>query len=358
MNFDKLLSDLYYKYKNYDGVNELYRKAREYNKDIKKEDVSKWLKLQSTHQQTTVKEIKKREFLPIYSESHYAFQIDLTFFPKYKSQNKDNYVLFTAINVNTRYAYAYYAKNKEAETIIEMLNKFKHNALEIDNVTCDYGKEFIDKNVKKWFEENNIDVHYVKDDDHKNLGIINRFHRTLKEKLLKHFIANDTTKWIDIIDEIIKNYNNTRNRGIENFTPREASKPFIQSYLISKKREITDSINNVDNNETYKVGDKVLILNTNNIFSKMKAKYSDTIYTIIKIHNNSVDLESSDNIIRNVKKYYIKKIDEMQNFKPNINKTQVEKNYKVERLNKKIDVIPENIINEKRIRKPNSKYIQ
>ena len=90
----------------------------------------------------------------------------------------------------------------------------------------------------------------------------------------------------------------------------------------------------------------------------MKIKYSDVIYKIIKINNNSVDLESSDNIIRNVKKSTIKKVDDVQNYKPNINKKQVEKENKIERITKKIDVLPENIINEKRERKPNSKYIQ
>jgi len=355
MNFDKLLNDLYYKYKNYDGINELYKKAKALNKDIKKEDVSKWLKAQSTHQQTTIKEIKKVNYLPIYSESHYSFQIDLTFFPKYKSQNKDYYVLFTAINVNSRYAYAYYAKNKEASTIIDMLNKFKDNALEIDDITCDYGKEFIDKNVKKWFEDNDIKVFYVKDDNHTKLSIINRFHRTLKDKLLKHFIANDTTKWIDVIDEIIKNYNNTSNQGIENLTPREASKPFIQTYLINKKKEMTGEIKKTEVDD-FKINDNVLLLNNNNLFSKMKIKYSDVIYKIIKINKNSVDLESNDDIIRNVKKSNIKKFDEVQNYKPNINKKLVEKEHKVERINKKMDILPENIIIEKRVRKPITRF--
>ena len=61
---------------------------------------------------------------------------------------------------------------------------------------------------------------------------MNRFHRTLKEKLLKYFLAYDTVKWIDVIDKIIKSYNNTPNRGIFNYTPRQASKPVIQSYII------------------------------------------------------------------------------------------------------------------------------
>jgi len=236
-----------------------------------------------------------------------------------------------------------------------MLNKFKDNALEIDDITCDYGKEFIDKNVKKWFEDNDIKVFYVKDDNHTKLSIINRFHRTLKDKLLKHFIANDTTKWIDVIDEIIKNYNNTSNQGIENLTPREASKPFIQTYLINKKKEMTGEIKKTEVDD-FKINDNVLLLNNNNLFSKMKIKYSDVIYKIIKINKNSVDLESNDDIIRNVKKSNIKKVDEVQNYKPNINKKLVEKEHKVERINKKMDVLPENIITEKRVRKPITRY--
>jgi hypothetical protein len=47
--------------------------------------------------------IVKKEFLPIYSDAPYAFQIDLTFLPRYKKQNNNNSVLFTAININSRY---------------------------------------------------------------------------------------------------------------------------------------------------------------------------------------------------------------------------------------------------------------
>ena len=52
---DDFLNHVYYELKNFDGLNELYRKSKELNKNIKKDDVSKWLKSQSTHQQTTIK---------------------------------------------------------------------------------------------------------------------------------------------------------------------------------------------------------------------------------------------------------------------------------------------------------------
>ena len=46
-NQENLLTDLYYKQHNYDGISELYRKAKLIDKTIKKDFVSSWLKKQS-----------------------------------------------------------------------------------------------------------------------------------------------------------------------------------------------------------------------------------------------------------------------------------------------------------------------
>ena len=77
----------------------------------------------------------------------------------------------------------------------------------------DSGNEFKNKKCMSWFQDNNIKLFFVVGDSHK-LGIINRFHRILKEKILKYFIASGSTRWIDRIDKIIKNYNNTEIRTI------------------------------------------------------------------------------------------------------------------------------------------------
>ena len=361
MNTDeinKLLDFIYYKQKNFDGLNELYRKAKLANKLIKKDDVSKWLKEQDTHQQTTIDKVEEIKFKPIYSEGHYDFQIDLTFFPRYKYENRNYYVLFTAININSRYAYAYYAKNKEIDSIIKMLNDFLKNALIIENITCDKGSEFTNNEVKKWFNDNNINVFYVKDDDHRKLSIINRFHRTLKYKIVKLFTANDNGVWIDDIDSIIKNYNNTRNKGIYNYTPREASKPYIESLIIAKKREKTELIEETE--KVYKIGQKVRLLNDKKLFDKLKTKYDDKVYTIIKVNKNTLDVEDDKHIIKNVKKYnvkvienYVKKEVEIKNVPTRMKS---EKIYKEKNMLKKEDIKPENIIETKRVIKLVKKY--
>ena len=155
MTHEQLLNKLYYEDLNFIGVNPLYTLAKKHDKTITKEFVSNWLKSQSTQQQTT-KMVKKKEYKPIYSEDYYAYQIDLTFLNKYKNSNDGIYVLFTAININSRYAYAYYGKNKETTTILQFLEKFKKQSKEIHNITADSGSEFKNKQCTQWFQENNI----------------------------------------------------------------------------------------------------------------------------------------------------------------------------------------------------------
>jgi len=77
---NKLLDRVYYQEHNYDGINELYRKAKLINKNIIKEGFSKWLKNQDVHQQANFNKIEILNFKPIYTDGMYDFQIDLTFF--------------------------------------------------------------------------------------------------------------------------------------------------------------------------------------------------------------------------------------------------------------------------------------
>lgn len=324
MSYEQLLDTLYYKEHNYDSINELYRKAKERDKSIPKSIVKEWLNNQATKQQTS-QEIKKKIYKPIYSESHYSFQIDLTFLPQYKRSNDGISVLFTAINVNSRFAYVYFNKYKNAKEVIKMLDEFQKNAIEIDAISGDLDSAFTSKECTKWFQKNNIKTFFYKSDSHK-LGKINRFHRTLKNKILKYFTASGNTRWIDVIDKIVLNYNNTKNSSI-NFTPKEASKPFIQTQIISNDREKTNEFKEIE----LKVGDRCRLLKSKTQFGKMQTNYSQEIYTVIKVNKNTVDIQYDNNILNKIKKSNILIIKNSFNEKVNVNKAIDEKESKIQR---------------------------
>jgi len=342
MTDEELLNDLYYVKKNYDGVEALYKKSKVIHPSITKSFVSEWLKKQQSNQ-VTYKKIGKKTFLPIYSEIPYAFQIDLTFFPRYVKQNKGFEVLFTAINVNTRFVYAYYSKNKTGSVILDMLKDMEKKTI-INSISCDFGSEFNNRDFLYYCEKNDIEVYLIKNDSHK-LGIVNRFHRTLKEKLTKHFISTDSVNWVDVIDEIIYNYNHSVNRGI-GIEPYRINNA-IEHEIIMRKIAETEKLKN----DIFEVNDKVRIINKNVLFQdKMLAKYSNSLFTVIKVKKNSCIVEKNGEEIE-VKNDQLLKVKSIDNEKEIVEIPKILKEKKIENKLKRAEVEPSLILREKRVTK-------
>ena len=53
--------------------------------------------------------------------------------------------------------------------------------------------------------------------------MIERFNRTIKEKMFKYFSANNTRKYVDVLDLLVEQYNNAIHSLIK-MTPVEASR--------------------------------------------------------------------------------------------------------------------------------------
>jgi len=349
MRTDKeYLEYLYYTKHNYGGIDQLYKKAKEARPEIRKEFVREWLNDQKSYQLVKPEKVGiKKDFLPIYSEKRYSFQIDLTFFPRYKEYNRKYYVLFTAINVNTRFAYAYYSKNKRGSTIMKFLKKMADKTV-ISSITCDEGSEFNNSEFLDYCDKNNINIFFVKDDSHK-LGIINRFHRTIKDKLKQYFVG-DNLKWIDVIDDIITNYNNTVNRGI-GYAPIKVTDA-IETSLINEKREITDKFRK-ENVPEFKVGDKIRVLRKRKTFEdKSLPKYQDLVFKVIGVKNNSLNIIAPDGTEYNTKKKYCFVINPDTEIYPHKESKMIAvgKENKVKRILKNESILKSNIIEGKRTR--------
>ena len=78
----------------------------------------------------------------------------------------------------------------------------------------DKGKEFYNKDVKKL-------VSLYSTENEEKSCVIERFNRTIKEKMFKYFSANNTRKYIDVLELLVDQYNNTIHSSIK-MTPIEA----------------------------------------------------------------------------------------------------------------------------------------
>ena len=78
------------------------------------------------------------------------------------------------------------------------------------------GREFYNKDVQKLVEL------YSTENEEKSC-VIERFNRTINEKMFKYFSANNTRKYVDVLDLLVDQYNNAIHSSIK-MTSKEASR--------------------------------------------------------------------------------------------------------------------------------------
>ena len=92
----------------------------------------------------------------------------------------------------------------------------------------DKGKEFYNKSMKELLEKNNVELYSTETGE--KSSIVERWNRTIKRNVWKYFSANNTMKYIDILPNLIKKYNNTYHRSIK-CTPALARAPLSYQHV-------------------------------------------------------------------------------------------------------------------------------
>jgi len=249
------------------------------------------------------KKINKKELFPIYGKdpNKNYIQADLAFIPKYKKQNRGYAVILTGININTRKAYAYGLKSKtvkdknnknteSAEGIISAIKKLINDS-HMNVLTTDNGSEFTNKIIKKLLEDRKIEHYLNEPEDHSTMGMIERFNRTIKYKLELYFKSKDTVNWINQLDNIVENYNETRNVGnIDKAAPNDMNEDKILRNILLKRNILTKILSKID----IKPGDKVRIKIKTKTFNKESQRWSTKVYKVKKMEGLSYVIEDGN----------------------------------------------------------------
>jgi len=277
---EELLTDLYYNPKTgFNSKDKLYRRAKELDDNITGKIVKEFLDRQATAQIT--KQVKKQKvFNTIISPSvKNNYQMDIFVLP-HPNLNQGFKYLLTCIDVYSRFAFVEKLKSKEGIKVLEVFKKMMSEEGNPKNLNVDEGSEFIYTPFRKYCEDNDITLWYSnKDQDNKN-SIIERFHRTLRNYLLRYEVATGKS-YIDDLDYIIDNYNNTYHVTIKN-KPIDV---WEEKTTPKQKIKVLDM--------QFEVGESVRHLNKKKVFDKNSsiANYTKKVYTISNIDNQSIYLD-------------------------------------------------------------------
>lgn len=341
---------------NYPSVDKLYKILKsEGNNDITRKDIKNFLEKNEVQQLKESKESKLKDGHIIAVSPNVQYQLDIYYMMKYHKKNKGFKYILALIDIFTRQVYVEKMKTKEVDEVIKSLDKLFQKSGYPFVITSDSDSTFLSDECQAYFKKHEINHNTVPIGDHKSLGLIDRFARTLKTILHKRFLIHNTTNWIDVIDTIVDQYNNTPHSGIDDIAPNDATLPDNLSKIVELNNEKREDITTFKND--FEVGDKVRIKITDPFHKKTEGIWSDEIYTIKKVFGKTVILDN-DMIKRYDTLLKVHDDDDINviNQKSNPIK-QAKKDYKNELFNKREDLDEDNIIKEKRIINKPKRYL-
>lgn len=253
-----------------------------------------------------------------------CYQIDVILFPQYLKKRNGTNKFLVLIEILSRKAYVYPIKSNKMSVILEAYEEFiedvggKVLSVEGDN-------EFNNKAFLAYNEELEIIVNTdIAKDDHitkfgNKLGIVDAFVKNLKNRVRLYMETNDTLKFIDVLDDIVKNYNETPHSSLNDESPIDAKKDPV---LLTKIRmENAEHNTDVSKKITLKVGDHVRVVVGKKVFEKAKATFSKEIHEILEKVGNKYRVSDLSKLYKHYELLKVDKAKVIENKKTKVLKS-------------------------------------
>lgn len=210
----------------------------------------------------------------------HIWEADLLIMRAYSRQNKGFKYILNVIDCFSRYAWSIPLKDKTGKQVTEAFTEIlKSSRRKPELLHADRGKEFVNSTFLEFLKKQKIKMYHTFSTV--KAAMVERFNRTLNEKLKLHFEVNKNHNWLTLLPTLLQQYNEQDHHRSIGTTPSQVSR--------KNEKEIYDRLYSVKNfkvpKPTFKVGDRVRIITKNAIFSnKYEQKWSTEIFTITKVH--------------------------------------------------------------------------
>lgn len=272
-NANKLKETYYNPSTGYSSISDLVRKT-----SLPYIDIKRWLETQETYQKHKKINLKHHTRRVMSRGVNHQWQVDLVeMIPFAKVNNGFKYIL-TCIDIFSKYAIARPLKNKTAQAVTEAFKDILNQGRKPLLIQSDHGSEFISKKTQQLF--NSQGIRWFETYNLTKAQTVERFNKTLKDKLYMYFSANNTKRWVHVLEKFVTNYNNSYHSSIK-MTPTEASK---LKNAIKVGDNLYDDVREQTDTPAFEVGDRVRISKHKGKFRRgYLANFTSEVFVIDKI---------------------------------------------------------------------------
>lgn len=256
-------------------------------KKIGRKNVQKFLEEQDTH---TLHRTIKRKFLRRKTIARHVDEIWVADLVDVQAIQKDNFgfrYILTVVDILSRYAFAVPIKSKTGLNITNAFKKiFRKYKRKPEKLQTDKGLEFYNKTFNKFLTLKKI-YHYSTESEMKG-AIVERFNRTLQEKMYKYFTSRKTLHFIRVLPKLIEAYN-SRVHGAHKMKPKQVTRrrnekqAWVRMYgdLITRKKSVSKN--------KFKIGDTVRISKASRTFKKGYLKgWTDEVFIVTNVLRKTI----------------------------------------------------------------------
>lgn len=207
---DRDLGKLYYSPRTgYSSLQKLYLATKG---KYSKQQVREWLLGQDTytlHRPARKTYPRKQYYASTYNET---WQMDLADMQAIAKWNRGFRYILCCIDIFSRVAQCIPVKNKTGPVVAKAIAQMFRTSSPPQYCQTDRGTEFYNAHVRRVFAKYGVQ-HYSVHSEMK-AALVERFIRTIKEKLYKYFTAKQTYRYIDVLPRFVHAYNHTVHRSI------------------------------------------------------------------------------------------------------------------------------------------------
>ncbi len=257
------------------GLNALKRYSRKSQKDVR--DFLQGQDAYTIHRPSRIRFQRRRTYAKSIND---LFQADLLDMSNVASYNDSFRYILTVIDVFSKRAWAVPLRTKTAREVTAAFEKI------LADTTCtmlqtDRGLEFLCSSFQTLLKQHNIHFYTSHNEDLK-ATVVERFNRTIKERIYRYFTYKNTRRYIDVLQDLMHAYNNSYHRSI-GMSPSEVNttnENIVRAHLYPPKSQTYTW--------KFNVGDSVRVSVIRRVFKKgYVGNYSPEIFTIATRHSTN-----------------------------------------------------------------------
>lgn len=246
-----------------------------------REQAIEWLpghEAYSLHKQVLLRYPRRKT---IVSGPNIQLQADLIDVTSEAEKNDGIHFILSAIDVFSRKAFVRPLRSKHGAGVVRALTEI-YEIHPFQHLQTDKGKEFLNSSVKAMCKRLKVN-HFTSEDDHTKASIAERFNRTLRGKIFRHFTATMNGEYISSLQSFVDAYNKTVHSATA-LTPNEVSLENMEDTFIRLYEP--DSKPDWAKNSTIKSlqpGDHVRISKTRRAFDRgYTPNWTNEVFVVVK----------------------------------------------------------------------------